>query len=84
VVFSEVFYDKGGWVAYVDGKEAPHFRANYILRAMVVPAGEHEIVFKYIPKWRIIGNRVANISSFIVIAIFLSVIGILGYKKRLP
>ncbi|MCL2289882.1 MAG: YfhO family protein, partial [Bacteroidetes bacterium] len=70
VVFSEIFYDKGGWVAYLNGEEVPHFRANYILRAMIVPAGEHHIVFKYIPKWRIIGNRIAGISSWIVILLF--------------
>jgi uncharacterized membrane protein YidH (DUF202 family) len=82
VVFSEVFYDRGGWVAYLNGTETPHFRANYILRAMVVPAGEHHIVFKYIPKWRIIGNRVAGISSWIVIAIFAVAIGAAIYRRR--
>lgn len=81
VVFSEVFYDKGGWVAYIDGNEAPHFRANYILRAMVIPAGEYDIVFKYIPKWRIIGNQIAEIASYMVIALFLCIICILCYKK---
>ncbi len=44
-VFSEVFYEKY-WHAYVDGKEVPHFRVDYILRAMIVPAGEHTVEFK--------------------------------------
>jgi hypothetical protein len=82
VVFSEVFYDKGGWRAYLDGKEVPHFRANYILRAMVVPAGSHKIEFVYTPYSRIFANKVAAGGSIVVILIILGVISGGFIKKR--
>lgn len=45
-VFSEIFYDKG-WTAYVDGREMPYLRADYLLRAMVLPAGSHTIEWRF-------------------------------------
>lgn len=81
-VFSEVFYDKGGWIAYIDGKEAPHFRANYILRAMVIPEGEHEIEFKYVPHVRILSCNIAKVSSIAVILLTLGLVAFFFYKKK--
>ena len=82
VVFSEVFYDKGGWRAYIDGKEVPHFRANYILRAMIVPAGSHKIEFVYIPFTRIFATKISATSSILVLLIIGGAIGFTYYRKR--
>ncbi|MCD8289313.1 MAG: YfhO family protein [Prevotella sp.] len=48
VIFSEIYYP--GWTATVDGNSAPLARADYILRAMRIPAGDHEVVLTFKPQ----------------------------------
>jgi uncharacterized membrane protein YfhO len=69
-VFSEVFYPKG-WHAFMDGKEVPILRANYILRAIEVPAGKHTIEFKFEPKPYTVGNNVTMASGWILLIVVL-------------
>jgi len=67
-VFSEIHYDKG-WNAYVDGKEAPYFRANYVLRGMVLPAGKHTVDFKFEPTVFVVGEKISLAGSLILIGL---------------
>jgi hypothetical protein len=69
-VFSEIYYPKG-WIATIDGKETDILRANYILRALPVPSGNHTIEFKFQPKAYIVGNKVTMASSWLVLLILL-------------
>jgi uncharacterized membrane protein YfhO len=65
-VFSEIYYP-AGWKCYLDGKESRYFRADWILRGMVVPAGDHEIKFTFKPASYYMGNKVSLASSVVLI-----------------
>ena len=79
-VFSEVYYEKG-WNAYIDGKIVPHFRANYILRAMIVPAGTKKIEFKFEPTSFSNGENIALASS-IILLLLLAFVSFKGIKSE--
>jgi uncharacterized membrane protein YfhO len=74
-VFSEIYYPKG-WNAFVDGKPAEHFRVNYVLRAMVIPAGDHKIEFKFEPKSYFTGEKIAFAGSLILLFLVIGVFAI--------
>ncbi len=77
-VFSEIYYEKG-WNAYINGKLVPYVRANYLLRAMPLKAGNYEIEFKFEPKSYSIGNTVSLISSILLL---LALIGFGFYQWK--
>ncbi len=83
VVFSEIYYP-AGWKCFVDGIETPYFRANYVLRAMIAPAGEHEIRFSFEPESYIIGNKVSLTGSFLLILLIGVYFASELIKKRNP
>lgn len=80
-VFSEIFYEKG-WNAYLNGELVPHARANWLLRTMVVPAGEHTIEFKFEPSVIRKGEPIAIAASVIVLIFALG--GIYLTLRRKP
>lgn len=71
VVFSEIYYPKG-WQAFIDGQPAAHFRANYVLRAMVVPAGDHKITFRFEPSVYSTGETISTATSILLIILVLA------------
>lgn len=48
LVLGEVYYP--GWRAFVDGREVPILRANYVFRAIILPAGAREVRFVFAPR----------------------------------
>jgi uncharacterized membrane protein YfhO len=67
-VFSEIYYPKG-WNAYLDGKPVEHIRVNYVLRGMKIPAGTHQIEFKFEPKVYHQGEQIALAGSILLFAV---------------
>jgi hypothetical protein len=82
VVFSEIYY-RGNvdWISSLDGKESPHFRANYVLRGMVVPAGKHEVEFRFEPPSNSKG-QIVDISSSILVLLLAGVAIFMVYKGK--
>ncbi|MBR6065557.1 MAG: YfhO family protein [Paludibacteraceae bacterium] len=76
-IFSEIYYPHG-WHLYVDGEEKEIGRVNYVLRAAVIPAGEHSIKMEFIPDalvWDKLGY------TLVIIAILIS-LGCIGLSLR--
>ena len=69
-VFSEMYYEHG-WNAYIDGILHPHFKVNYVLRAMELPSGRHKIEFKFEPEVIETGSKITIASSALLLLILL-------------
>ena len=74
LIFSEIFYPDG-WNVEINGEPVDHFRANYILRAMVVPAGTHEIDFRFEPVSYYTSEKISLAFSIILVLLVLSYLG---------
>ncbi|GMO32226.1 MAG: YfhO family protein [Candidatus Azobacteroides pseudotrichonymphae] len=75
-IFSEIYY-KNGWKSFIDQKPVEHFRADWALRAMCLPAGRHIVEFRFEPDKY---NLFAQISSIASLIILLGFVGILIFQ----
>jgi len=79
VVFSEIYYP--GWTATVDGQEVELGRVNYVLRALRVEPGEHEVVLSFFPKSVDVTETIAYISLAILLLLIVGIL-YLEYRRR--
>ena len=73
-VFSEIYYYPG-WNVSIDGQPASHFRGDWILRALRIPAGEHRIEFDFRPEGYVAAAHVSVYSSFLILLLLIAGIG---------
>jgi uncharacterized membrane protein YfhO len=74
-VFSDIYYP--GWKAVIDGKEVPIVRADYVLRALPVPSGNHTVEFTFDPQSV---HTTEAIAYTAIILLLLGSIGFIGFK----
>ncbi|MCB8994778.1 MAG: hypothetical protein H6538_04140 [Bacteroidales bacterium] len=79
-VMSDIYYPKG-WHLTIDGNESQHAQVDYVLRGMVIPAGDHEIKFVFRSQSYNSGKNVAMASSALVILLLLGGI-YTEYRKK--
>ena len=79
VVFSEIYYP--GWQSTIDGQPVPHGRANYILRAMNVPAGKHTVEFTFDPASLHTTETIAFVALGLLVLLAV-VAGYFAWKKK--
>lgn len=81
-VFSEIYFP-WGWQVTVDGKPIDMARVNYVLRAVNLPAGEHEVIFRFDPPSVHTTEAIAYVSLFLILVAFVGT-GFVAWKRRKP
>jgi uncharacterized membrane protein YfhO len=72
-------YYINGWNAYIDGNKVEHLRVDYVLRALVLPAGKHSVEFKFEPQVVQTGSTITLVSS---IGILLLLMGGIYFERK--
>ena len=72
-VFSEIYYNRG-WKAYIDDKETPIVKTNYLLRGLAIPAGKHQIRFEFKPAAYYTGEKLSLAGSSLIVLLLLGAI----------
>ena len=80
-VFSEMYYPSG-WDAFIDGKMEPHYKVDYALRGIKIPAGEHEIEFKFEPEVVETGSQITLAASILLGLIIVGGFGFTLFSKN--
>ena len=81
-MFSEIYYPNG-WHATVDGEPLDLLRANWTLRAALLPAGSHEVVMTFLPDSYRVGATVSRIASLTLLLLLVVAIALpLALRKR--
>ena len=80
VVLSEIYYP--GWTCTIDGQATEIARANYVLRAIKVPAGEHEVIMTFDPQTVHITEAVAYAAWALLALMLVALLGISIYRKK--
>jgi len=78
-VFSEIYYPD--WTVLIDGKPAEYVEANYTLRAMMIPMGQHTIDFTFAPYYYTHANAVSMIFYYVIMLMVLALVVISIYRE---
>ena len=79
-VFSEIYYKD--WFAYIDGAKAKVVKANYVLRALPIPAGKHTIEFKFEPAAYKTGSMLTSVASWLLVLLLLAYVAKQFFAKK--
>ncbi len=80
-VFSEIYY-QSGWKAFIDGKETPIVKTDYVLRGLAVPAGKHAVEFRFEPASFILGEKLTTIFSIVLVILIIGAIVMAWWSNR--